>query len=129
MSMSQPRATRSNPYSQFIFSKFLDENLCVPLPKMYNRDREQGRRSMNQKPYPDSKRARPDPAAQISRVLIIEDDRDCAESMSAFLQLVGFTVIVADTGKAALETISNFRPDAVLCDVGLPELDGFEVAR
>jgi PAS domain S-box-containing protein len=63
------------------------------------------------------------------RVLIIEDNRDAADSLKDLLMLLRYEVEVAYTGPAGLEAAQGFRPDAVLCDIGLPGLDGFAVAR
>jgi DNA-binding response OmpR family regulator len=58
------------------------------------------------------------------RVLVVEDDRELADSVSDALRLRGHHVIVALTGQAACEVISDFRPDAALVDVRLPDIDG-----
>jgi PAS domain S-box-containing protein len=63
------------------------------------------------------------------RVLIIEDNLDAAESLQAVLVLGGHTVRVAHDGRGGLELAREFAPDVVLCDIGLPGMDGFEVAR
>jgi PAS domain S-box-containing protein len=62
------------------------------------------------------------------RVLIVEDHRDAAESLRDLLELSGCTVQVAYSGRRGVETARQFRPDVVLCDLGLPELNGYEVA-
>jgi PAS domain S-box-containing protein len=64
------------------------------------------------------------------RVLLIEDNRDAAESLRLLLTLSGHEVAVAYTGQAGLERARKFRPDLVLCDIGLPGgLDGYAVVR
>ncbi len=63
------------------------------------------------------------------RVLVIEDNLDAAESMRMLLTTTGFDVAVAHTGTAGVAEARRFRPDVVLCDIGLPELDGYGVAR
>ncbi len=64
------------------------------------------------------------------RVLIIEDNADAAESMRLLLTLQGHTVEVAASGSAGVEAGRAFRPNVVLCDIGLPgDLDGYGVAR
>lgn len=63
------------------------------------------------------------------RILVIEDNVDAAESLSEALTLSGHTVEVALTGPSGLEKARAFRPDVVLCDIGLPEIDGYEMAR
>jgi CheY-like chemotaxis protein len=68
--------------------------------------------------------------ASALRVLLIEDNADAAESMRLLLTLHGHKVRVEATGAAGLDAGRAFRPDVVLCDIGLPgELDGYEVAR
>jgi PAS domain S-box-containing protein len=63
------------------------------------------------------------------RVLVIEDNMDAAESLREVLELEGQTVAVAFTGADGIEKLRAFHPDVVLCDIGLPEMDGYEVAR
>jgi CheY-like chemotaxis protein len=63
------------------------------------------------------------------RVLVVEDNRDAAESLRLLLELYGYEVAVAYTGPAGVETAREWRPDAVLCDIGLPGLDGYGVVR
>ncbi|HYT91820.1 MAG TPA: PAS domain S-box protein, partial [Gemmataceae bacterium] len=64
------------------------------------------------------------------RVLVVEDNRDAAESLRMVLTLSGHRVVVAYTGLAGLEAARAFRPDVVLCDIGLPGgLDGYGVAQ
>jgi PAS domain S-box-containing protein len=63
------------------------------------------------------------------RVLVVEDNRDAAESLSMFLQLMGHEVRVAGTGPDGVAAAAAWRPDAVVSDIGLPGFDGYEVAR
>lgn len=63
------------------------------------------------------------------RVLIIEDNQDAAESLRALLTHFGHQVYLAHDGPAGLEQVAALRPDVVLCDIGLPSMDGYEVAR
>jgi two-component system CheB/CheR fusion protein len=62
------------------------------------------------------------------RVLIVEDNRDAVESLRDLLELSGCSVAVARSGPEALEVGSQFRPEVVLCDLGLPGLNGYQVA-
>src|SRR5262249_2818745 len=64
-----------------------------------------------------------------SRVLIIEDNADTALTLQAFLQAFGHDVAVAFTGPTGLQKASDWKPDVVISDIGLPGMDGFEVAR
>src|SRR5258706_8223708 len=63
------------------------------------------------------------------RCLLIEDHVDAAESLAMLLQLIGHEVEVAFDGADGLAKASNLRPDVVFCDIGLPGMDGYEVAR
>ncbi len=63
------------------------------------------------------------------RVLLVEDNADAAESLALALSLQGHEVQIADCGEHALQRLREYRPDVVLCDIGLPDIDGFEVAR
>ncbi len=62
-------------------------------------------------------------------MLVIEDNVDAAESLRDALELHGYSVAVASTGPKGMETARTFKPDVVVCDIGLPEMDGYEVAR
>jgi PAS domain S-box-containing protein len=63
------------------------------------------------------------------RILVVDDYADAAESLTLLLQAEGHTVETADCGLKALERAQAFRPQVVLLDIGLPDLDGYEVAR
>jgi len=62
-------------------------------------------------------------------VLVIEDNRDSADSLSDALALGGHDVAVAYDGPSGIALAREFRPEIVLCDIGLPGMDGYEVAR
>ena len=62
-------------------------------------------------------------------ILVVDDNKFSADSLALILQLGGHDTRVAYSGPDALELASNFRPDVVLMDIGLPAMDGFEVAR
>jgi len=62
-------------------------------------------------------------------VLIVEDNVDAADSLSLLLRVHGHQVQVARTGQAALEMAAASRPDMVLLDIGLPGMDGYQVAQ
>jgi CheY-like chemotaxis protein len=64
-----------------------------------------------------------------SRILIVDDNVDSAESLTRLLDLSGNETRTAYDGLEALEAAAAFRPDAILLDIGLPELNGYEVAR
>ncbi|MCA1663546.1 MAG: response regulator, partial [Myxococcales bacterium] len=69
------------------------------------------------------------PAAQPLRVLIIEDNEDACETLQAMLRLWGHEVDCAVDGMAGMARAIRERPDVMLVDIGLPKLDGYEVAR
>jgi len=63
------------------------------------------------------------------RVLIVDDNHDAAETLGELLTTLGATVRVAHSGHAALDMLDTFEPEAILLDIGMPELDGYDVAR
>ena len=64
------------------------------------------------------------------RVLVVDDNRDAAETLSMLLEFMGSKEVkVANDGPAALAEMETFRPDVVLLDIGMPGMDGNEVAR
>ena len=68
------------------------------------------------------------PARRI-RALVVEDNKDAAESMSLLLEELGCEAAVASTGFDGVEAAHAAPPDIVFCDIGLPGCDGYEVAR
>lgn len=69
------------------------------------------------------------PAAAGRRILLVDDNSDSAESLALLLGYQGYEVRTAGDGPAAIETARSFRPEAVFLDIGLPGMDGYEVAR
>jgi signal transduction histidine kinase/DNA-binding response OmpR family regulator len=69
------------------------------------------------------------PRASSLRVLIVDDNRDALETTAMLVKHSGFDVRIAEDGLSALETSSEFKPDVVLLDIGMPGMDGYEVAR
>jgi CheY-like chemotaxis protein/two-component sensor histidine kinase len=69
------------------------------------------------------------PAPSPRRVLIADDNVDAAESLAILLRLSGHSVVVAHDGIAALRLASCERPDVVVLDIGMPGMNGYEVAR
>jgi two-component system CheB/CheR fusion protein len=61
--------------------------------------------------------------------LLIEDNLDAAETMRAVLELMGHTVSVAHDGRAGLTLAKEQLPELILCDIGLPGMSGYDVAR
>ncbi len=62
-------------------------------------------------------------------ILVIEDNDDARDALRTFLELDGYTVEVAEDGSQGLEIAHTKHPDVALIDIGLPGLDGYEVAR
>jgi PAS domain S-box-containing protein len=69
------------------------------------------------------------PAAAARRVLVVDDNTDAAETLGLLLELQGHQVQVVHTGGRALEAASRGKPDIVFLDIGLPDLNGYEVAE
>jgi CheY-like chemotaxis protein len=63
------------------------------------------------------------------RVLIVEDHVDTAQALGALLELDEHTVALTHSGEEALRRAREFLPDVVLCDIGLPNMNGYDVAR
>ncbi|HEY6357338.1 MAG TPA: ATP-binding protein, partial [Vicinamibacterales bacterium] len=63
------------------------------------------------------------------RVLVVDDNRDAADTLSELLSELGATAEVACSGSQALERLKSFNPDTVLLDLGMPDMDGYEVSR
>jgi len=82
---------------------------------------------------PDSPAALPVPVfddfVATLRVLVVDDNRDAADSCASLLELSGHRVEKAYNGAQALQIGREFHPQVVLLDIGLPDLDGYEVAR
>jgi CheY-like chemotaxis protein/two-component sensor histidine kinase len=72
------------------------------------------------------KRAR---VAGMHRILVVDDNRDSADSLAMLLRLVGHDARTVHDGRQALVVAATYRPDLVLLDIGLPGMDGFSVAR
>jgi PAS domain S-box-containing protein len=71
----------------------------------------------------------PDEAWPAARLLIVDDNVDAAESLALVLRDKGLAVTVAHGGPGALALLDEARPDVVLLDIGMPGMDGYEVAR
>lgn len=75
------------------------------------------------KPMPEGQ------ALSIKRVLVVDDNADAAISLAMLLETMGYQVASACDGAQALKLAGEFRPDAALLDIGLPDIDGYELAR
>ena len=69
------------------------------------------------------------PKKVMKRVLLVDDHESFAEATAEFLQGEGMEVRIASSGRDALELVVGFRPDIVLCDLQLPDISGFDIAR
>jgi CheY-like chemotaxis protein/anti-sigma regulatory factor (Ser/Thr protein kinase) len=67
--------------------------------------------------------------AETCRVLVVDDNRDAADSFAAFVRMLGHEVDVAYDGRSAVASALARRPSVVLCDIGLPGMSGYDVAR
>jgi PAS domain S-box-containing protein len=83
-------------------------------------------REAAQPPHDGAPAARP-PAMQ--RVLVVDDNHDAADSLGMLLQFLGAEAMVVHDGRSALEAMKTFKPSVVLLDLGMPEMNGLEVAR
>ena len=63
------------------------------------------------------------------RVLVVDDDSDTLDMLTLFLRRAGAEVALAPTAAAALETLERFRPDVLVADIGMPDVDGYELVR
>ena len=65
----------------------------------------------------------------MKKILVIEDNNDVRENITEILQLAGYEVDAAENGKSGLIKLNQFKPDLILCDVMMPELDGYGVLK
>ncbi|APW62437.1 response regulator [Paludisphaera borealis] len=66
---------------------------------------------------------------QAARVLIVDDNRDTADTTAMLLRIQGYDVAVAYDGRSAISTAKRYDPDVVLLDLSLPDIDGYAVAE
>lgn len=64
-----------------------------------------------------------------SKILVVEDDQDLAEMLNSYLRVQGYEVVIANWGEDGIQTALTARPDLLILDIRLPDIDGFEVAR
>lgn len=69
------------------------------------------------------------PTLPAHRIMVVDDNVDAAESLAMMLELDGHSVIRAHDGAAAIAIASSERPSVMLLDIGLPDIDGYELAR
>lgn len=65
----------------------------------------------------------------MKKILIIEDNKDVRENTADILELAGYNVMTAENGKIGVEVASQILPDVIVCDIMMPELDGYEVLQ
>jgi len=70
-----------------------------------------------------------EPAGGMPRVLIVDDHRDTADTLAEALSLSGYTARPAYDGPGALRIAREFQPDVAMLDIGMPLMDGYELAR
>ena len=63
------------------------------------------------------------------KVLVADDNRDAADTLSLLLEIAGYAVLVAHSGREAFERLLQNSPDAAILDIGMPDMSGYEVAR
>jgi DNA-binding response OmpR family regulator len=101
--------------------------VSLPVPA------DDGNREQPPSAGPGEAAAAPEASAQAAtaarRVLVVDDNRDSAESLATLLTLAGHDTRRAHDGLEALAEAERHRPHAVLLDLGLPKLDGYEVCR
>ncbi|WP_167784630.1 response regulator [Ramlibacter rhizophilus] len=71
----------------------------------------------------------PAPAGEPHVILIVDDNADMVETLSILIESFGHTAVGAHTGSEAIEVAKRVKPDVVLLDIGLPDVNGFEVCR
>ena len=92
----------------------------VTLPRVHER-RSTDRRSRAE---PGSRRS-----DKSRRILVVDDEEDARETLAALLEADGHQTLAVGDGAAALKAVPTFEPEVVLLDLGLPDADGYEVAR
>ena len=63
----------------------------------------------------------------VKKILLIEDDRAVRENTAEILELAHYQVATADNGKKGIKLVAEFSPDLIVCDIMMPELDGYGV--
>jgi signal transduction histidine kinase/ActR/RegA family two-component response regulator len=73
--------------------------------------------------------SKPPPDFAHHRIMVVDDNQDAADSLGMLLHFLGAEVSVAHSGAAALQSLAEQRPAVMLLDIGMPEMDGYELAR
>lgn len=87
------------------------------------------RASSTTRPTPLSPKLEPKTAAVCRKILVADDNQDAANTLAMLLRLAGHEVRTAHGGEAALTLASTFAPEIALLDIGMPDLNGYEVAK
>jgi two-component system CheB/CheR fusion protein len=81
------------------------------------------------KPAPIRPSGPPPAAVQVTRALVVDDNLDVAEALAWMLEGLAREIKMVHSGAAALETAPEFKPDIIICDIGMPGMDGYETCR
>ena len=65
----------------------------------------------------------------MKKILVIEDNKHVRENTAELLALAGYAVVTAENGKMGVEKAKEFAPDLVICDIMMPQMDGYDVLR
>jgi CheY-like chemotaxis protein len=76
----------------------------------------------------DAEANRVEPASA-RRILIVDDNVDAADSLGQLLEMMGHEVLTAYDGESGLKAARGFKPGVVLCDIGMPKMNGYDTAR
>lgn len=101
--------------------------VCLPLYEPFIEEKKAG--DLAPSHHDSCHDARDDDGAPARRILVVDDNKDAAEALSALLGLWGNTVQLAFTGNDAIRRAKEFEPDIAFIDVGLPDISGLEVAK
>jgi CheY-like chemotaxis protein/two-component sensor histidine kinase len=71
----------------------------------------------------------PSASSHAASVIIVDDNVDAAETLAAAMEMLGYTTVVANNGRQALRAIAESPPHAAILDIGLPDINGYELAR
>jgi DNA-binding response OmpR family regulator len=66
-------------------------------------------------------------ATKMKTILVIEDTKDILDNLTEYLEMEGYNILGANNGKKGVELAREFIPDLIICDVLMPEMDGYEV--
>jgi CheY-like chemotaxis protein len=98
----------------------LGTTVTIRLPRLHHHERHSAH------PLSDNSAAG---EHQALRILVVDDNRDAADSLAMLCESEGHATRVAYSSEQALEAAQPFRPDVALLDIGLPDIDGYELAR